>query len=460
VLGTGKPEWNYFGAFPQLAGHWAYTSVGDGGVFDAMPFTPSTFAPMYEPSWTWGGGLFAWDLFETGHQLLVDGRDAFNAYDAPSWIYDENRGSGGVEIEGQPKLSAVVEHFDERTGDLVIREEQEMVRCDSPGGVDIDIHSTLTVENCPRLVPTGAKLVRRIHQGRDGRMAHFVDEWSSTDGQAHNIDAEYDSGIDDDGRPVWRTPGQSDYAEYGEYDEVALPGGQVGSFYTKDTGEYYDGCPPWLCYFDRQRADGTADVPSGSLTYAQRPDRAIFSDYDGFVLRYNRSVPATGTTTLKHAFGTGRTQGEAEALGADAEREFTPATPPAAQQQQQSQQQPQQAPAPVIQRASLKQPIRLNSLTSRLRGRRFAVKVVCSAGLPQGGTLKARVRQGKRWTIATRTYQCPAGGSRNVTFTVTRSQLRKLRRLGRRVRVTMYMVARDADGKPVSVAQIINLATR
>jgi hypothetical protein len=425
-----------------------------------MPFTPATFAPMYEPAWTWGGALFSWDLFETGHELLVDGRDAFNAYDAPGWVWDQNLrggiGGGNVEIEGQPKLTAVIEHFNERTGDVVIREEQEMVRCDTPGGEDIDIHGTLTTENCPRLVPTGVKLTRRIQQVRDGRMARFVDDWSATDGQAHNIDAEYDNGIDDDGRPVWRVPGQSDYAEYGEYDEVGLPNGQVGTFYTKDTGEYFDGCPPWLCGPFLIRADGNGDVPTGSLTYAQRPDRAIFSDYDGFVLRYNRNVPANGTTTLKHAFGTGRTQGESESLGADVEREFTPATPPA---QQQSQQQ-QQAPAPVIQRASLKQPIRLNSLTSRLRGRKFTVKVVCAAGLPQGGTLKARVRQGKRWTITTRTYQCPAGGSRNVTFSVTRSQLRKLRRLGRRVRVTMYMVARDSDGKPVSLAQVINLATR
>jgi hypothetical protein len=466
--GYGSPveyqnDADFYGEFPQLQGAFAYDSIGSGGVVTAMPFAPGTFASMGDSAWDFGSGLLGVDLFGSASSALVDGQNAFNAYDAPSGFYAMagiTRGGpiGPIptfpEIDGQPELKATIQSFDSKTGAVVIREEQNLVRCDTPEGVEADFFD-LDLEACPELVETGVKLVRTITQQRDGRASVVQDDFTSTDGKPHNVDLEYGQASPDEGRTAWRVPGAADYTEYGEYDEVALPSAQVGSFFQKnvdDGGGFF--CP--ICF--KRAADGASDYATGSVTYAQKPDRAVFGVPFAFVLDYNRNVPATGKTTLTHAYGTGRTQGEAEAVGADMEKAFTPAAASAPSHAAAPGSTPQEAPAaPVFKRKTT--PVKFRSLSSRLKGRKFTVTIAC-ADSAQGGTIKVRTRSGKRFTLGTRAYQCPAGGQRTVTFTVTRSQLRKLRRLGRRVRVSTYTVARDADGKPVSIGQIITLATK
>jgi len=315
--GDGERTRDFAASFPQLRGYFSYYSLGSCGICYAAPFTAGTFAQPTAADWESGPAL--WEdtsLFDDRNGLLIDGRNAFTAYSAPEGQYDDgpdlDTDNEYEDLDGQPELTFAVESFDPRTGNVTFVERQDLVHCQSdeagePYQNDDDIGPSGS-GTCDVLVPAGVRHERRVVQGQDGRLSSVTDTFTSTDGEAHDYDADYYSYADSDHARSWKIPGADEYAMYADDDpeEIDLPPSQVGTFVGYDS-EY------------RDSADDTAAPVS--LTYTKRPSRAGF-DRSGYelYLQYVGQIPAggsdsTGTLHYGHAMDVAG----AEALGAGVE---------------------------------------------------------------------------------------------------------------------------------------------
>lgn len=305
--------YDYYAAFPQARGFFAYTPAGDEGIDYSNPFAPGNLLQPTDIAWRRGADLDDSGGFDDRSQLLVDGQDGFTSYDSPDgfsqccWSFEE--------IEGQPSIGFEIEQFDASTGNVTFLETSDIVHCDpsdvnnDDDGVDEYENGNPNADNCEQLVPSGLRLERRVTQDRQGRVSTIDDSFVSiedADGvvREHNVDAQYDNATDHDTNPVWKAPGASSYSNFGGLDSVDLPDGPIGTFYGRDS--YYNDNP-----------DDTAGPVS--LTYKQRPDVAVFDGGDRPVLVYRRQVPSGGSATIGHVYGQAFDRAEIEALGASVE---------------------------------------------------------------------------------------------------------------------------------------------
>jgi hypothetical protein len=93
---------------------------------------------------------------------------------------------------------------------------------------------------------------------------------------------------------------------------------------------------------------------------------------------------------------------------------------------------------------------RLASSKVRLKGNRLIIAVRCSStGSATNGTIKLRKVSGKHQTLGTKSFQCPSGKKRNVSFVFT-SRTAKALHKAKRVRVDAYIVSRGPEGAAAS----------
>jgi hypothetical protein len=93
---------------------------------------------------------------------------------------------------------------------------------------------------------------------------------------------------------------------------------------------------------------------------------------------------------------------------------------------------------------------RLASSKVRLKGNRLIIAVRCSStGSATNGTIKLRKVSGKHQTLGTKSFQCPSGKKRNVSFVFTSKTAKALHK-AKKIRVDAYIVSRGPEGAAAS----------
>jgi hypothetical protein len=271
----------------SLSSQFEIESVGDCGLFRSNLFAPSSLAKSTR--------LFECDaaLYEedeppfgkaTRSELQVDGTDAYGPATA---AYLERR--LGVNIPAAPQIS-VTQAFDATTGLDTIHEVDPIVRC-TPG-----VSFPPTATSCTSFVSTGVQLERVWQTSAEGRAASMTDSWSSTDGQAHTLDALYHQELVDAGKSggSYELPGSAAFAAATRGELAPLPSGPGAIYYKVDA---------------ETPAGGDGEHPQGAIVYDPAPSGplSVFEgggegSYEGFEMPYQGTIPATGSYTLRMAF--------------------------------------------------------------------------------------------------------------------------------------------------------------
>jgi hypothetical protein len=156
-----------------------------------------------------------------------------------------------------------------------------------------------------------------------GRVAHLVDSWRSTDGQQHTLQIQYESSYSTSAAgSTLDFPGSSGYQDYAAGDSVTLPSG-TGTIYFK-----YDGTTP-------DAGDGTN--PQGAVTYETAPDAPASiegrsSSGIEWLLPYNPTIPAGGTVTLRFNWSQAFSRSDLDSFAQQAIASWQPPPPPPQQQ--------------------------------------------------------------------------------------------------------------------------------
>lgn len=304
---TGGPNdqlrYDLFSDTHQLLGWSEVESSGDAGIYWTQPLNNSFNAyDSYSP-WNYAAALYTNGSGDNwGHsEIRVDNKDAYNAYGAYELSSDGN-GHNAQDNGNFPSMS-FGSTTDPLTGDSTVTESEPLVDCGTTAfPADASCGGTNTQQNS--FNSTGVRFDRTIKQSKGGLQQVVTDTYTSTDGNQHSLDVQYDNYTYSDYDPVYQFPGSSGYHYYYEGDTVELPAQAVGSIKVKDP--YYPSAPDY-------------SVP-GALTYLSQPDRAYFNySSSEFVLQYRRTIPAGGSVTISHVFSTAQDIAQVDALAAGAE---------------------------------------------------------------------------------------------------------------------------------------------
>jgi len=235
-------------------------------------------------------------------EIEVDGQNAYGSYGAASLF------SASAALPGFPALSASVDSFDASTGNAQTTESEPLVKC-TPN----DTYSP-TSADCTAFASAGVALKRVTDYTANGRAATITDTYSSTDGQAHSLDLQYETDLNDS-TAGWELPGQSSFTTPSTTDTTD-PGPSTG---------------PGTLY----AIDDTAAAPSlanavGAATFAAPYNSVTFDDtvwgptYPSALFDYQRMVPAGGSTSITWNYATGTSLAEVQGYAAAAQAEFRP----------------------------------------------------------------------------------------------------------------------------------------
>jgi hypothetical protein len=296
-------RYDFFSDTHQLLGYSETESSGNGGIVWTQPFD-AAFGDYgsYSP-WNDAAALYTYSSGDGwGHsEIRIDGKDAYNtrgAYD----LNDDGNGHFSQDNGNFPNMS-FASVTDPLTGDNTVTESEPLVDCGttafpadaSCGGPNTDQAS---------FNETGVRFDRNIKQSKGGLQQTVTDTYTSTDGQEHALDVQYDNYSYFNDQPLYKFPGSSGYHYYSHGDTVDLPAQAVGSIKVQQA--YYGNSPDY-------------GVP-GAVTYLSQPDRAYFNySSDEFALEYRRTVPAGGSLTITHVFSTAQDGANVDALAASAE---------------------------------------------------------------------------------------------------------------------------------------------
>jgi hypothetical protein len=211
-----------------------------------------------------------------------------------------------VVLSGKLTVS-IARAFNEATHQLIVREEDPIVRC-SPVAT-----FPATRESCTGFVPTGVTLIRTLESSDEDHVAALSDTWRSSDGAAHAVGARYymeQAQLSEEG--AFEFPTQAAFATVSAGESRTLPAGPGEIFY-------------------KERASiseaGNGEVPQGAMLYDAAPNAPLLitigsgegKPWNAFELPYQRTVPAGGaTSTLRMTFVQSFSLTEARALAASA----------------------------------------------------------------------------------------------------------------------------------------------
>jgi hypothetical protein len=189
--------------------------------------------------------------------------------------------------------------------------------------------------NCSTFSDAMVHFTRSVSQPAPGGLLYLTDTLSSTDGRSHMVNLRYNEGFN--------------YGSY--YAEFAFPGDSALTPYgSRDVRPGPFPAPGTVQALADYRYSTSVNYPVGSLTWDTAPDQARFAYAGDFVFDYlNRTVPASGSLTLRFAYVTASNDVDNAALTAQAQGAFTPPPlPPPPAPPAKPAVKPAPAPAPAL----------------------------------------------------------------------------------------------------------------
>lgn len=298
VNGLGTPSYDYFNTATSTNAYDDYNSVGGCGLDYATPINAGNESYDEYGTWNCAGALYGSDRLNGRSEILIDGRNAYDSYPAGRLWDDTTLHKYSGQAPGFPAVSSSYSK-DPSTGNVTLHESEALVSCaDSSFPATQAKCGGAPGANLGTWRSDGVSLARTILQSDGGALVTILDTFSSTDGQPHSLDLEYDNFAFEDNNTVWQLPGQTQYTAYTKGDQPSLSGRSVDVIYTRD-GYYPDGSPE--------------DGP-GALIYYTQPNRVEFTSYQDLLLDYQRAVPAGGSITIAHQFMTGIDQASVQGV--------------------------------------------------------------------------------------------------------------------------------------------------
>lgn len=277
----------------RAGGGLAVGASGGAGVSDVRGVDAVTLIPAAAATWVRGAVTPAGSVGADRAAIEVDGRAAYAAAAVPRLDYD----FGGQELVTAPTgydgVSATTE-VDAATGNVRVVETQRVVRCAGTASANP------RPEQCGTLVDTGVRQERTTRLTSEHRVASVTDRWTSADGAAHRVRAEYVAGADATQAPVWRFPG-------------------AAAFTARTRGETVENRPPGVLAV---RTTNGAGARPGALAYEPAPAYWFFTGPAELGAVHDLTVPAGGATAVHQAYVVGTTTDEAAELGASARDAF------------------------------------------------------------------------------------------------------------------------------------------
>jgi hypothetical protein len=284
-----------------LGANFEIDSVGECGIYYSRLFVPGSLEPSAH-LFDCNSGLAAYDETATGtHTRSALQVDGVNAYSPGAAQYVEAEETHAP-IKNAPQI-AVTQSFDPATALATIHEIDPIVKC-SPETV-----YPPTSTSCTHFVSTGVELERSWQTTRGDQVASMTDTWRSTDAAPHTVNALYAQYFVDNypaSGGAYKFPGAGAFSPTTKGSTVALPGGPNTILYKENAGT------PDV---------GDGEFPQGAIVYDSSPSEplSVFvgsdeTEYNGFEMPYQRTIPAGGSSTLRMAFVQGYGLSEVESL--------------------------------------------------------------------------------------------------------------------------------------------------
>jgi hypothetical protein len=278
---------DYYIDSPGFKGAPEYYSAGSDGLVNYYSvLNRQNFGRANYRSWGDGAGLFDSSYRSGESGIQVDGKNAYNNYNAPQ--FDPGAPATYGKPPGYEALASDVQ-VSPTTGDVKITESTPVYIC--PGGAFPGDQS-----NCPTLEKTGVRFDRTILQQQDGLVVRVSDSYVSTDGNAHQVKLHYYNYAAQANGPEWQLPGEQGYGAVSDGTTVAKPA-TPGSAVARD---YY------TAIIDYQAI--------GGLTWLTQPDSLKFNSSSTPYTDYTVNVSAGGASPVTQVFTAPRTTEEGEQL--------------------------------------------------------------------------------------------------------------------------------------------------
>lgn len=306
IFESNKSLADYGFELNTLSGYFDIEAAGECGLYSRL-FAPNTLLAS-ELFFYCSGALYKEAPVAGGakairSELQVDGT---NAYDptAASRLEEELKAS----IPGSPQLT-VSKEFNAASALGAVHETDPIVRCAPEPAV-----YPPTATSCKEFVSTGVQLERVWQTSHADQVASLTDNWSSTNGAPHTLNALYDQSLflEEKEGAAFRFPGTSGFTGTAGGQLVGLPSGANAIYYKQDaaTGPAGDGVhPQGAIVYDRAPGESLSFV-SGSHEKGK--------NYTEFEMPYQATVPASGTYTLAMTFVQAYALAEVETLAGEA----------------------------------------------------------------------------------------------------------------------------------------------
>ncbi len=301
-LNVNQP-YDFYDWGQQSTGAFDYLSVGGCGIDDGYLYDSAhnlTTTTYYCDAY-----LYATNSAEgTRSELQVDGANAY----PPEEAERINKSAAGL-----PTLK-VSQKLDPKTGDLVINETDQIVKCS-------DSTFPPTALTCATFVGTGVTDHRTITQNSQGLVSWITDVFTSTDKKSHKLDLlwENDNHFATTGGNgltlETEFPGEHSYAHRTVGDNIKLPR-KPGTIKLRVQGS----------------ADGDTTTGRGAIVYDTPASNAIFTydiaDYNTFELHQTAKIPARGSVRFRFAYVQAYKQATVDKLAKNATTVFAGCTVP------------------------------------------------------------------------------------------------------------------------------------
>ncbi|MGH2869608.1 MAG: hypothetical protein ACRDNK_18835 [Solirubrobacteraceae bacterium] len=285
VGGPGSSQYDYSYSASGTAGNAVYGSAGDCSL-NTIGIVPASDTYWYGATWYCAATLAGDNGLNGRTNILIDGRNAYDSYAAQNAYRDSGLSQSSGQAAGFPALSSSYSRSATVSGDATISESQGLVSC-------ADASFPATESKCGGSAGSnlgswqgdGVSLARTVTQSANGSQETVTDTFSSTDGQAHALDLQYQSfGLGD-----WKFPGQADFQQYSSGDSIAVAGASQDAIYTSNASS----------------AVNPDTTQTGALIYSTQPSSAQFNQDGALLLGYGRTVPAGGSLSISQTYITG-----------------------------------------------------------------------------------------------------------------------------------------------------------
>jgi hypothetical protein len=245
----------------------------------------------------------------TRSEIEVDGENAYGSLSAYYLIYDENDGS--VPDPGFPPLTATLDSDNPSTGAAQTTETESLVECSPSDAFDP------SATECSSFVPSGVSVTRVTDFSDDGGVTTVTDTYTSTDGNAHTLDLQYETDLNGGYLSGWELPGQTSFTEHATGDAAGAPASAPGTIYAI----YQTTRAP---SFTNPVAEMTFANPYSSITF----DDTLLGGHDSALIDYQPTVPAGGSASISWSYATGDSLAAVEADAAAAQTAYGGGSPP------------------------------------------------------------------------------------------------------------------------------------